>query len=163
MWLRRLFARLNRWAAEKEVDPDDPLANLRVELAIADVELYASIPLSSACMLSFDCDYPNLDSFNHTLQYLGLCDLAVRKLELKDLGVNPSRVTLELFYYNSSGVRVDPKAGLSRFVTLSKTLLARWDEELNSNSVGIPGYNSRLVFSVLKQIEKLVILHRTIS
>ena len=154
---------LNRWAAQKEVDPDDPLASLRVELATVDVELYANIPLSSACMQTFECDYPNLDRFNRTLQYLGLCDLENRKLELKDLGVAPSKVTLELFYYSSSGVRIDSKAGLSRFVELSRMLLTRWDEELNSSLVGIPGYNSRLVFSVLKQAEKLVIIHRKLS
>lgn len=148
---RQLFAKLNYWAAKKEVDPNDPTGHIELELKNFDPISLTRIDIAKSCKDYMFLAYPNIVEFTLVLKRMQLQDYSLFKIPNDYTSTQQRNVSVDHFFYNSAGVRVDIVNSIQEFLKAFSDLFNLYTRHLKKETIGISGYNSRIVYAHLQQ------------
>lgn len=155
-WLKKLYNRVNRWAALKEIDPNDRTSELRVELEVLDPSLFDSLDPIKSILTRFDTSYRNFETFTRVLNWLALVDHEQVDHTTQRYNVGSYNVSLEEYFFSESGIRLTPATSVENFKLATQRLIVVYREKLLEHDTGTLGHNARLVYAHLAEALRLV-------
>lgn len=154
MWLRKKINRTVFWLAQKRFRNNKSKMSEALVMLI-DPALFQHTVVTKECVVKIDVILPNLMAY---LVMLSELDAAASRqdemIKLDQYRFAPQTVTLERFFTNATGQRVDVVATIEAFKDQALRCVRRY-QALEHEQTGIPGYNKRFMNQAVNSIVQL--------
>lgn len=159
MWLRKYFLKLRSkyalWSLNRKRKNLSEYEIHLCHLMCLEPELFSNLNVAKACVYLIETDFRNLAHALTLLTYANNCLTAKRQIELPNLDLLRKRIALDKLFVDDKARYLPVVETIERFKNESINFLNKY-QELSNASIGIDGYNKRVLFHLRKSMLEFV-------